>query len=125
MDRFKLVDKMIAADGKTRLKVYANEGKKGIHLGVTIKAPGVPAKVGCNSTVETRDAAKAEFDRLVAEAKAEGWTPRMSSGGTTGRRSAFNSIPSAVVPTSAPAVQPDVPVSENVVPIKNGKKTKP
>ena len=98
--KFKLESKFIAPDGKTHLKLYAAEGKNGINLGATLKVSGGKAQTGMQTTVkgatdaESESLARAEFDKRVADALANGFALRSTTGsGQIGRRSQFSTLP--------------------------------
>lgn len=95
MAKFSREHKMISADGNTKLRVYAKEGKRGINVGVTIKDPGVKARTGCQDTFENADAALNRFNALVKQGEDLGWMPRGESPAANGRRSAFSQIPAS------------------------------
>ncbi len=103
MEKYFRLFKMIAADGVTRGRVYAKEGKRGFNLGVTVKGVNVKAFTTAQTTVDSREKSDEQFAKLVAEVKAKGWGPR---GDSNGRRR-FTEIP--VAPGFVMPVAPVVP----------------
>ncbi len=84
-----LKTRLVGADSV--MAVTMRQGKSGINVAATIRTPGVDASTGSKSSHKTEALAKTAFDKIVSEAKAIGWTPKVSTGG--GQRSTFTSIP--------------------------------
>lgn len=74
----------------SKLTLYAKPGKKGFHVGATLKHPGQPAQTGCRSTVSTEAEATKAFHVLKTEAAKNGWTEVVRKD-----RNAFTAIPQA------------------------------
>jgi hypothetical protein len=83
----KLTTKYTGANG-SKLSIYAKPGKKGFHVGATLKKSGQPAQTGCRSTVSTEADALKAFNALKADAVKNGWTEAVKKD-----RNAFTTIP--------------------------------
>ncbi len=121
MAKFTRVTKLIAADGVTRLRIYAHSGKSGFNLGATLRSPGQKAQTGAQASVETLAEAESAFTKMVDEAVKRGWTVRVTNTGI-GNRSRFTEIPDApaakkpVIKDEAPAPAEQAPTSTEQAP---------
>lgn len=103
----KMTTRFSHANG-SELRVLARTGKTGIHVFASVRKPGERAFSGSKTTFEVSKTAEAQvqFDKLIAEAKGKGWTPKSSSVGAA----SFTEIPSPdALPVSkaAPAPKPE------------------
>jgi hypothetical protein len=88
--------------GETSLLISLREGKSGFNVAGQMKTAGSRAQSGSRSTHTSVEAARVEFDKLVADAEKLGWKRRLAGGGST---NAFTEIPAPPAPKTAPAVQ--------------------
>lgn len=91
-----------ATDATLTVSVF--KGKKNIRVMARQRTPDEKAKTGCKTYFELseEDAAAKQFDLLVKDAIAQGWT--LSQRGE--RAAGFTTIPAAPKPVSRPGVPP-------------------
>jgi len=86
------------------MSVTMRQGKKGINVAATVRAPGRKALTGSRSTHETEAAATEAYDALRNDAVAKGWTAKTKQARSA---NAFAEIPTAAdvatLTASAPA----------------------
>jgi hypothetical protein len=96
-----------------RLDVLVRNGKSGIAVFARTKADGQRAVLGCRSVFlpTNVEAARAHYEKLVADATKAGWTRKAGGGGVTASR--FDAIPA---PTALPVSTPLAAKTEKATP---------